>query len=471
MLHQPVKAPAPIMVGDQPWENWTVDLFGIHSVHYDHANKIYRMWYTAYDVPVDNYYICYATSKDAVHWTKPILGLHEFKGSKENNIVNPGRVFWPNSTVVVDEHDPDPARRYKTLSWDFGPSHTPEAIPAGYYRPSGDAEYKKGRPLGMSVAFSPDGLHWTPYAGNPVVEGPTHVGDTNFALGWDPHYQKYIAYPRPSYAASGGIRTIGFSTSDDFIDWTPVEIILRPDSEDAISDEFYGMPVTSYEGKYVGFLWIYHNSPNPVLVKSPNLENEKGSQQTLDTQLTYSGDGKTFIRVGNRQPFLPVGPSGSWDRGMVVVSDMLVRDKELWIYYSGWGSRHNDDQQFLGKMVNGQRVMAAVGLAKLRLDGFVSLHAGDDEGMVLTRQILLHDQKHLRINADASHGSVEVELLDEKLDPIAGYARGDSQVIREDAVSKEITWRTQPDLSSLQGHSLRVRMYLRNADLYSIQLN
>src|SRR5438309_4109958 len=43
------------------------------------------------------------------------------------------------------------------------------------------------------------------------------------SLGWDPHYQKYIAYPRPSYAASGGIRTIGFSTSDDFIDWTPVD--------------------------------------------------------------------------------------------------------------------------------------------------------------------------------------------------------------------------------------------------------
>ena len=48
-----------------------------------------------------------------MHWTKPNLGLQDFKGSKANNIVNQGRVFWINSTVILDLHETDPARRYK----------------------------------------------------------------------------------------------------------------------------------------------------------------------------------------------------------------------------------------------------------------------------------------------------------------------------------------------------------------------
>jgi hypothetical protein len=468
VMHQPVKAPEPVLVGDRSWENWTVYLFGSPSIHFDPATRLFRMWYTSCDVPVDHYFINYATSPDAVHWTKPILNLQDFKGSKANNIVNQGRVFWINSAVILDEHETDPARRYKSVSWDFAPIQGRETWPAGFYRPSGEAEYRKKRPLGVSVAFSPDGLHWEPYAGNPVLRD---TGDTHSSFGWDENRKKYVGYFRPSYAASGGIRVIGFSTSDDFIHWTPPEIILKPDSQDPISDEFYDMPVVRYQGKYIGFLWMYHNSPNPALVRSPTLEHVRGSQQALDTQLTYSSDGKNFIRVGDRQPFMPVGPSGSWDQGWATVSDMLVRDREIWLYYSGWGTRHNNDQEMLGKVVGGRRIMAAVGLAKLRLDGFVSLRAGDAEGIVQLRQIALGEQRHLRVNADTRAGMLAVEILDERQDPIPGFTRGDCEVVREDALSREIRFGGGRDLSTLQGRAVRIRIYLRNGDLYSVQLN
>jgi hypothetical protein len=468
VMHQPVKEPAPVLVGDQPWENWAVDLFG-PSIHYDPVQEIYRMWYTAYEVSGDDYYICYATSKDARHWAKPILGIEEYRGSKQNNIVNRGRVFWPNSSVIIDEHEADPGRRYKSLSWDFAPAEGSEGVATSRQRASGAEEHKKGRPLGISVAFSRDGLHWNLYDGNPVLKD---TGDTHFIIGWDENYQKYVGYFRPSYAASGGPRVIGFSTSDDFIHWAPPEIILRPDSQDPISDELYGMPVKKYEGKYIGFLWVYHNSPNPDLVPKPNIENMKGSEQTLDTQLTYSEDGKHFIRVGNRQPFLTTGPPGSSDGGMVTISDMVVHKNEIWLYYGAWGARHNGhDMELMGKVVNGHRVMAALGMARLRLDGFVSLHAGGREGIVLVRQVLLRDQKHLRVNADASHGKVTAEILDENLNPLPGFTRADSETMREDSVSKEMTWRTHSDLSTLQGRAVRIRFYLQNADLYSMQLN
>src|SRR5689334_15151514 len=316
VLHQPAKEPEPVLVGDQPWENWTVDIFGIPSIHFDESQHIYRLWYTAYDTAVDQYYVCYATSTDAVHWTKPILGINEYKGSKQNNIVNPGRVHWPNSTVIIDQHESDPARRYKSVSFDYAPAKGPVTMLPGLSRPDGAAEYKKGRPAGVAEAFSPDGLHWQLYDGNPVLKDPEQAGDTHFLLGWDDNYHKYVGYFRPSYEASGGPRVIGFSTSDDFLHWTTPEIVLQPDFQDPITDEFYGMPVTKYQGKYLGFLWIYHDSPSPALVRSPNMANLKGTQQALETQLAYSEDGKHFIRVGDRQPFLPAGPENSWDRGM-----------------------------------------------------------------------------------------------------------------------------------------------------------
>jgi hypothetical protein len=153
---------------------------------------------------------------------------------------------------------------------------------------------------------------------------------------------------------------------------------------------------------------------------------------------------------------------------MVRAGDMVVHGNELWIYYGGRGVRHNGDGKLLGTVVNGHRVMGALGLAKLRLDGFVSLHAGNSEGVVLTRQIRTGDQTHLRVNA--SHGMVSTELLNDKFEPIPGFTRADAQVIREDLISKQVSWRGHSDLSSLRGKVVRIRFYLQDADLYSFTL-
>ena len=74
-----------------------------------------------------------------------------------------------------------------------------------------------------SVAFSPDGIHWTKYAGNPVRKDPT---DLHNLLGWDDRYGKYVAYIRPDLSRTDNIRTVGRSVSEDFINWTESEIVL-----------------------------------------------------------------------------------------------------------------------------------------------------------------------------------------------------------------------------------------------------
>lgn len=385
LMHQAIKDPEPVIVGDKPWEAWTISARGAPMVVYDEEEKIYKMWYQAYPSGGDYYVMSYATSKDGRHWTKPLLGVEELKGSKQNNVVIQGHVFWANSNVLKDDHETNPERRYKSLSWDFEAIQGPETLPAGSDRPDGDAEVKKGRRYGICVAFSPDGVHWRLYdEGNPVVTG---VGDTHSFLPWDENYNAYVGYFRPDYKESGGVRVIGFSTSQDFIHWTRPETILAPDELDPIGDEFYHMAAMKYLGKYIGFLSVYHNSPSPALVKTPKLELLKGTQQAVDAQLTYSRDGKHFIRVGDRAAFLPLGAPGAWDDGCIYASGAIVHGNEMWIYYGGWGARHTGrSQELLGKIINGQRRMAAVGLARLRLDGFVSLRAGATEGVVLTRQ-------------------------------------------------------------------------------------
>ena len=65
--------------------------------------------------------IAYAESSDGIHWDKPNLGLVEFCGNKDNNLVTIEPADHPFAmandfvSVIRDDADPDPARRYKMV--------------------------------------------------------------------------------------------------------------------------------------------------------------------------------------------------------------------------------------------------------------------------------------------------------------------------------------------------------------------
>ena len=86
----------------------------------------------------------YATSTDGVTWEKPRLGLHEFRGCRDNNIVVMG--YGP---VIKDAAEPDPARRYKMIL--RGPRP----------RTDGAVATAAGPGRGVRLNYSPDGIHWT----------------------------------------------------------------------------------------------------------------------------------------------------------------------------------------------------------------------------------------------------------------------------------------------------------------------
>ena len=170
-LHHPVPREIAI-VHDAPWEGAGS---GYHSVIRD--GDLYRMYYRGshYDTETKKAthpeVTCYAESKDGVSWTKPALGLFEFDGSKQNNIV--WRGIGTHCMAVFKDTNPacPPEARYKAI---------------GRGRPTGEK--------GLYVSQSPDGLHWTLIKDKPVItEG--YFDSQNLAF-WDDYSQTYREYHR-----------------------------------------------------------------------------------------------------------------------------------------------------------------------------------------------------------------------------------------------------------------------------------
>ncbi len=461
--HQATPYPGnPVMKPDQPWET-SVGLGRYGSVLYDDEEKTFKMWYMLRDQPMGDgeppaqVMICYARSRDGVHWEKPHLGQVEFRGTRDNNIcfgppraptreeadIDPtlkeahekgSRSHLDGPAVLKDRRETDPARRYKML----------------YRGPPALAHYM------VNAAFSPDGVHWTPYpAGiNPVI--PLRSDTLNNAF-WDPSIDRYVALLRMflSFGADEGrlsshpdeagnlMRIVARSESRDFVNWTPAEVIMTPDTTDGLEHgNLHDMEVLPYEGAYLGFLGVWHQGD--WLDKA-------------DVQLAFSRDGRKWQRAADRKPVL----AAENGRAVYLHQAPVIVDDKIWMYY--------------GMCAKRPWAITTVGLAKIRLDGFVSLDAGPAEGIVVTTPFKF-DGRQLEVNADAADGHIEVEILEYKnayhsveVSPIPGFSRQDCRSIRSDGVRNVVFWRDGCDLSGLRGKTIKLRFSLANAKLYAFQ--
>ncbi len=212
----------PLMAEDKPWEKRFDNLHA--NVIYDEEDQLYKCWYspfivdhsasgmtlqqrrkTPYRLPRDREMaVCYAVSKDGTKWEKPELGLVDFEGSKQNNIVWRGP---HGASVFKDLRDPDPARRYKMLF-------------KGRAKPGRLFEFAPGQRI-LCVASSADGIHW----GKAIPCLETGVqGDTHNNAFWAPTLGKYVGISRIS---SNGERLVARTESDDFLKWTQGKVVFR----------------------------------------------------------------------------------------------------------------------------------------------------------------------------------------------------------------------------------------------------
>ena len=421
-LHTPKKHPNnPLIQGDVPWEEAPY-CFG--TAIYDEGDSIFKLWYQSYNYGqqvANRTPILYATSKDGVKWTRPNLGVIEFQGSTDNNIVlqNYGFHDLYSPSVIKDDADPDTNRRYKMIWWDF---------------PLGDEGYQDD---GMCVAFSADGIHWNKYPGNPVLhakKSEKSISDVMSVM-QDKNTGKFVAYTKGWAEPWPSHRQIVRTESSDFIHWSEPEVVIS--HKHNLSDpQSYGMTTSQYGNNYIGLLYSY----------------KKPGDETIDVQLTVSHNNNNWARVADMKTFIPIGKEGIWDDGMIFCTPAFNHGDSTLIYYSAWDGAHNTKTRKSG-----------IGLATLRLNGFVSLDA-KEEGNITTR-ILMNTDGPLLVNVDARRGSLRAGLLDINGNPISGYTINDCIPIQSDDVSQPVEWKNHNKLPN-SSEPIQIRFEITKASLY-----
>ena len=419
---------------------------------------MWEWWYwTGYEVPprgprryesID--LMTYATSVDGIEWEKSSLGLFDWNGSKDNHIAyDPEGGDRAIYHIIRDEGEADPERRYKAL---FGAND---------------------RGLGVS----PDGFDWTMLDVPPIPSRD----ESHFLK--DDSTGQYLSFVK--HLTAWG-RSVWVTSSNDFEVWTEPRLVLHTDKIDqenrrkrvraAIDDprylspplvdeidhiaQVYQMAVMPYEGLYVGFPVLF----NPAAA----LPQPYGNYTALNqVELTVSRDLYNWDRVADREVFIGIDP---WDginygtaQNLLCGLPRIHEDREIWFYYNA--VRFRSPMTFYDERYHKYfDDMAALCLAKLRVDGFVSLDAASD-GTVLTKPFMAAGGD-LYINTAATHGQVRAEVLDAvTMEPVPGLTRDRCNGITGDHIKIPVTWE---GASIPQSNGLvRIRFEMKNAGLYS----
>ena len=430
-VRQLLQQPEPkevVLTTDALWEGNTCAYYTIFR-----DGDLFRMYYrgshwdTSTKKATHREVTCYAESRDGVNWVKPNLGLFEFNGSKDNNIVLDG--LGTHCFVAFKDENPNapPEARYRGVS--------------------------RGWPLGKTGLYiyeSPDGIRWKMTQSEPVIT-QGEFDSQNLAF-WDARIGKYREYHR---IFVDGIRAIMTATSDDFVQWSKPELLGYQES--IPNQHLYTNAILPYARAphlYLGF-------PTRYL---PN------DGQRVEPTLMVSRDGLNFHRW--LEPIVP--ESAPKDRGgnrsnymAWGLVELPVRANHLSVYateayYAGPDSRL---RRF-----------------EYRKDGFVSVNGGKRGGGLITKPIQLGrlaDRLTLNYRA-AEGGSVRVGLYRPDGNAIPGFSLAECRALAGDQLSEAVMWKsvqgnvvgkTSADISQLRkSHPvLQLRIELKNADLFSIQ--
>ncbi len=486
-MHVPARTGEILLKADAPWEK---DLrLGSYCTILREPDGRVRLWYNVLErkhEPGKNpefMGVAYAESRDGVHFEKPVLGLVEFNGSKQNNLVMPTdpRLYAMGGGSVWRDENPlcPPDARYKTWQKTYGKK---DSGVKGPHR----------------VLVSPDGLHWTL---SPHLVTGLRAADTQSSWFWDSRLARYLGFTREwvQLRPARQMRMVSYNESDDLHTWRNSTIVLGPDELDFTGDErppvditkmivkgerlmpptlareleekkyaegedqvphpgapsdMYGAGVFPYGNIYVSLMSMFHHA----FADGPD---------TGDVRLGLSRDARHFRMPGQREPFLGLGPNGTFDsRWVWALPRPIEMGDELWVYYYGGNADHSGRLDPLAKAPQ-----EGISRAVMRLDGFVSADFAYSGGSLLTPP-LHFDGSRLELNLDTGAGGLgRVELLDESGAPLPGYTLADADPLNGNRVRWTVTWKGQSDVSSLAGKTIRLHFKMRSAKLYAFRFS
>ena len=364
-------------------------------------------------------------SDDGIHFERPNLGLVEVEGSKDNNLIIRGTQAH-NFCVFLDGN----------------PSVPP------------DQRFKAVGGEGMNRLFgftSSDGLVW-----ESVHDGPldiTGAFDSVNVPFWDDYAGCYRIFSRYFELDEAGerIRAIQSCKSDDFIHWTQPEPHVYND----------GVPIEHF----------YTNATMPcpgaehILLSFPM---RFVPERTKDTEgMSYPGGGVSDAI------FMASRDGVHWDRTFM---DAWLRpglEQRNWTHRSqtpavGLFPTAPDEwsmyvAEHYGWDTNGVRRVT------VRPHGFASVRAGYHGGELLTKPVTFSGSTLYLNYSTSAVGAVSVEIQDLEGRPIEGFAAQDMDPLFGDDLDAPVAWKGASNLTRQNGVPVRLRIILKDADLFSIR--
>ncbi len=443
-------------------------------------NDIYRMYYGVLKVREGRAVkgherICMAESRDGIDWHTPRVGLFEYEGSSDNNIVwmeDDHERYGVSGFAPFRDENPDcPAEwRYKAVA---------EAGPRGKARLGGN---------GLLAIGSPDGVNWSMIDPGLIVRPGSEISgfDSHNLAFWDAVRGEYRLYRRASFREGplGVFRDVLTYTSKDFLRWEGPQRLSYPG---AAPEQLYTNNIIPYfraPHLFVGFPARYVQRPmSPAIADLPEVERrmalirssgvepdfnnptgeggERIGTTLTDTLFMSSRDGvefkrwgEAFVRPGLRHRDNWFYPDNFQNWGIVTTPSAIEDAPDELSFYLSEGCRRPGRPNVCRRYT-------------LRVDGFVSLHASAAGGEMVTKP-LKFSGRELVVNFSASAaGSVGVELRDEHGWPIPGFGFGDGVELLGDALERRVRWKSGDDLSQMIRTPVRVCFRLADADLFS----
>jgi len=365
------------------------------------------------------------------------------------------------TTIFLDEHDPDPARRYKVFWVVFNQP----------FRPESDGVYG---------AYSPDGVNFTD-VGRVL---PFFIDNPAIVL-WEPRIEKYLIYTRAFNYDGENQRQIGRIETDDVLKpWPYIEreerrerlsihdvpVVLAADEYDDPHSDIYYNAATLYPWAQDVYLMFTAQFRHFDANRQPFIRPPQGNWEDfglLEVQVAASRDGIKWRRP-SREAYFPTGLADEWDRWYAVMAPGIVRrGSYLYQYYVSSGRTH--DSAVLRAEYDDVATTGGIGVVRQRLDGFVSADADHHGGWIETPPVVFAGNR-LRLNVDTgAMGRAFVELRELDGTPIPGYTLEACEEIGGNFIDQTIYWKGNFDVSGLQGRPLRLYFSITRGKLFAFQ--
>lgn len=440
-LHEP-RDEGPVLRLDQPWEG---PLGGYTTIIKD-GEKFLAYYRGISKLGLDgseHERTCLAESRDGRIWTKPMLGLFEFNGSTENNIVlaNAAPVTHNFCPLLDTKPGVAAAVRFKAVG---------------------------GTGKGLFALVSADGLHWQKLRNEPILSSRDmpfkhiHLFDSQNLVFWSETEQSYVCY----FRVWDGLRRIARSTSPDFATWSPA-VLMQQVHDDGVS----GPQLAPAEHLYTNQTSPYFRAPHLYIATAARFF--EGRQVLNEAQAKAIHVNPDYFKDTSDSILMTSRGGSVYDRTFLEGYIKPGIGPQNWVSRTNYPALNivQTGPAEMSLYVNHDYAQPTAHLRRysLRLDGFASVRAGAKQGELLTK-LLVFAGGELRINfATSAGGGIRFELQDPEGTVLPGFSLADCQEQIGNEIDRSVAWKSGSDVSALAGRPIRVRAVLNDADLFAIQ--